>query len=140
LNIDFDQVTAPVPTPETEHFWSGCVAGELRLQQCDDCHGVYFPPRPFCPACGQQAVTVICASGKARLLSYVINHRPHPAFEGPYAIAVVELVEGVKMMSNILNVSQTPEALVLDMPLTVAFRPIRGGIVLPYFEPDGAAS
>ncbi len=69
-----------------------------------------------------------------------MNERPQCAVEGRYAIAVVELVEGVKMMSKILNVSQAPEALVLDMPLSVAFRPIRGGIVLPYFEPDGAAS
>lgn len=129
-----------MPTPETEHFWSGCIAGELRLQRCDDCSGVYFPPRPFCPACGHQSVSILLASGKARLLSYVINHRPHPAFDGPYAIAVVELEEGVTMMANILNVPQTPEALILDMPLKVTFRPIRRGIVLPYFEPDGAVS
>ena len=129
-----------MPTPETEHFWSGCVAGELRLQRCDDCSGIYFPPRPFCPACGHQSVSILLASGKARLLSYVINHRPHPAFDGPYAIAVVELEEGVTMMANILNVPQTPEALILDMPLKVTFRPIRRGIVLPYFEPDGAVS
>jgi uncharacterized OB-fold protein len=70
----------------------------------------------------------------------VINHRPHPAFDSPYAIAVVELEEGVTMMANILNVSQTPEALILDMPLKVAFRSIRRGIVLPYFEPVGAGS
>jgi len=82
-------------------------------------------------------VSILCGSGKARLLSYVINHRAHPAFDGPYAIAVVELEEGVTMMANILNVPQTPEALILDMPLKVAFRPIRQGIVLPYFEPDG---
>ena len=138
MKIDFEQVTVPVPTPETAHFWSGCVAGELRLQQCDDCSRVYFPPRPFCPDCGQRAVSILCGSGKARLLSYVINHRAHPAFDGPYAIAVVELEEGVTMMANILNVPQTPEALILDMPLKVAFRPIRQGIVLPYFEPDGA--
>ena len=137
MKIDFEQVTVPVPTPETAHFWSGCVAGELRLQQCDDCSRVYFPPRPFCPDCGQRAVSILGGSGKARLLSYVINQRPHPAFDGPYAIAVVELEEGVTMMANILNVPQTPEALILDMPLKVAFRPIRQGIVLPYFEPDG---
>lgn len=85
-------------------------------------------------------MSILLASGKARLLSYVINHRPHPAFDGPYAIAVVELEEGVTMMANILNVPQTPEALILDMPLKVTFRPIRRGIVLPYFEPDGAVS
>jgi hypothetical protein len=78
------------------------------------------------------------ASGQGRLLSYVINHRPHPAFEGPYAIAIVGLEEGVTMMSNILQVDQTPEALILDMPLQVVFRACRDGIVLPYFQPLGA--
>ena len=78
------------------------------------------------------------ASGRGRLLSYVINHRPHPAFEGPYAIAIVGLEEGVTMMSNILQVDQTPEALILDMPLQVVFRACRDGIVLPYFQPSGA--
>jgi len=41
----------PKPTPETQHFWDGTQAGELRLQRCDACANVYFPPRPFCPSC-----------------------------------------------------------------------------------------
>ena len=136
--IDFSLVTVPKPTPETAHFYEGTVAGELRLQQCNQCQTVYFPPRPFCPNCGSRSVSVIVASGRGRLLSYVINHRPHPAFEGPYAIAIVGLEEGVTMMSNILQVDQTPEALILDMPLQVVFRACRDGIVLPYFQPSGA--
>jgi len=39
----------PQPTPETQHFWDGTRAGELRLQRCNACRKVYFPPRPFCP-------------------------------------------------------------------------------------------
>jgi uncharacterized OB-fold protein len=136
--IDFSLVTVPKPTPETAHFYEGTAAGELRLQQCNQCQTVYFPPRPFCPNCGSRSVSVIVASGQGRLLSYVINHRPHPAFEGPYAIAIVGLEEGVTMMSNILQVDQTPEALILDMPLQVVFRACRDVIVLPYFQPSGA--
>ena len=82
----------PIPTPETQHFWDGTKAGELRLQRCDACDHVYFPPRPFCPACASRKVSVFPASGKATLYSYVINHRPPaPGFTPPYAIAVVEL-------------------------------------------------
>ncbi len=66
----------PKPTPETQHFWDGTAAGELRLQRCDACANVYFPPRPFCPSCASRKVSVFKASGKARLYSYVINHRP----------------------------------------------------------------
>ncbi len=125
----------PTPTPETRHFWEGTKVGELRLQRCDDCSHVYFPPRPFCPACGSRAVSVFKASGKAILYSYVISHRPAPGFTPPFAVAVVELEEGPRMMSNIRDCAQTPEALQLDMPLEVAFEVLDDQITLPVFHP-----
>jgi len=135
LIADKTKIPVPVPTPETAHFWQGTQAGELRLQRCDDCQHVYFPPRPFCPACACRSVSVFAASGAASLYSYVINHRPHPGFNGPYAIAVVTLAEGPRMMANILNTPQTPEALLLDMPLQVTFEKLTEEVTLPYFQP-----
>jgi uncharacterized OB-fold protein len=136
---DKSRLPLPVPTPETEHFWQGTRAGELRLQRCDDCSEVYFPPRPFCPKCSSRAVSVFVASGRATLYSYVINQRPHPAFDGPYSIAVVELEEGPRMMTNIVGTPQTPEALTLDMPLEVTFTEVDDTITLPHFQPAGGA-
>lgn len=129
----------PVPTPETQHYWDGAKAGELRLQRCKDCSKVYFPPRPFCPECASRAVEVFKASGKGTLYSYIINHRPAPGFEdeGPYAIAVVELEEGPRLMSNIVDCDQTPEALQLDMALEVTFEKVNEDITLPKFKPAG---
>ncbi len=69
------------------------------------------------------------------LHSYVINHRRAPGFEAPYAIAVVELEEGPRMMTNIVDSPQTPEALILDMPLEVVFTEIDEKISLPHFRP-----
>lgn len=129
----------PRPTPETQHFWDGTKEGELRLQRCRDCSSIYFPPRPFCPECGSKDVDVIKASGKARLFSYVINERPHPSFDAPYSIALVQLDEGPTMMSNIVDCPQTPEALVLDMPLEVTFED-NGEIAIPLFKPAGEKS
>lgn len=125
----------PVPTPETQHFWDGTKVGELRLQRCDGCGKSYFPPRPFCSACGSRKVSVFNATGKAILWSYVIHHRPVPGFKPPYAIAVVQLAEGVKMMTNIVECEQTPEALQLDMPLEVVFEKQTDDITLPLFRP-----
>ena len=126
----------PKPTPETQHFWDGCKQGELRLQTCETCAKTYFPPRPFCPACGSRKVRVSKASGKATLYSYVINHRPlAPGFTEPYAIAVVTLDEGPRMMTNIVECPQTPEALVLDMPLQATFEKLDDAITLPLFKP-----
>ena len=126
----------PIPTPETQHFWDGCREGELRLQRCRACAQAYFPPRPFCPRCASLDVEVFAASGDARLHSYVINHRPRPDMgKEPHSIAVVELAEGPRMMTNIVNCPQTPEALQLDMPLRVLFRAESETISLPLFEP-----
>jgi len=124
----------PRPTPETEPFWEGCAAGELRLQHCPTCDAHYFPPRPFCPTCLSDEVEWQPVSGRATLHTYVINHRAAPGFEAPYAIAVVQLEEGPRMMSNIVGVDATPEALELDMPLQVTFE-TRGAMQLPVFGP-----
>ena len=126
----------PQPTPETRHFWEGCKVGELRLQRCTDCQNSYFPPRPFCPKCGSRKVEVYKASGKAKLWSYVINHRPRPDLgKEPHSIAVVELNEGPRMMTNIVGCPQTPEALQLDMPVEVTFESFSDDISLPFFQP-----
>ena len=126
----------PQPTPETQHFWDGCRDGEIRLQRCKTCNHTYFPPRDFCPACSAREVEVVKASGKATLYSYIINHRPRPDFgEEPHSIAVVQLEEGPRMMTNIVDCPQTPEALELDMPLEVTFEKATDEISLPKFRP-----
>ena len=129
----------PEPTPETQHFWDGCKAGELRLQRCGACDQAYFPPRDFCPRCGSRDISVFAANGRATLYSYVINHRPQPwlkdAPKGPQSIAVVELAEGPRMMTNVIGCPQTPEALQLDMALEVTFEALGEAISLPQFRP-----
>ncbi len=129
----------PNPTPETQHFWDGMREGKLLLQRNNQTGKAYFPPRPFCPETGSRDVSVFEASGRAILYSYVINHMKTPGFEPPYGVAVVELEEGPRMMANILEAPQTPEALVLDMPLEVTFEKLTDEITLPQFKPAGDA-
>jgi uncharacterized OB-fold protein len=85
-------------------------------------------------------VSIFVASGRATLASYIINQRSHPAFDGPYSIAIVQLEEGPRMMSNVVDCAQTPEALELDMPLAVKFETVSDAITLPMFAPAGASS
>ena len=127
---------APRPTPETQPYWDGCNEGVLKLPWCRPCDTPYFPPAAYCPTCLSDDIEWRDASGKGRLHTYVIAHRPAPGFESdaPYAIAIVELDEGPRMMSNIAGVEQTPEALELDMPLRVIFEE-RGDVMLPLFTP-----
>jgi hypothetical protein len=80
------------------------------------------------------------ASGRATLDTYVINQRPAPGFEDrvPYAIAVVKLEEGPRLMTNIVAIENTPENLVLDMPLEVSFEDVNDTITLYQFQPASA--
>ena len=94
----------PTPTPETKHYWDGAREGELRIQACNSCEQNYFPPRAFCPKCGSRDVKVVKASGKGRLYSYIINHLPSPGYTPPFTVAIVELEEGVRLMTNLLEV------------------------------------
>ncbi|MCL2516213.1 MAG: OB-fold domain-containing protein [Microbacteriaceae bacterium] len=130
----------PRPTPETLPFWEGTAAGELRIQRCTPCDEFYFYPRPFCPKCLSSDVAWEKVSGNATLASYNINYRPGPAFssQDPLVIALVELDEGPRMMTNIVGVPAEPEALPLGMRLTVGFQP-RGDQFLPVFSPAEGA-
>lgn len=124
----------PMMVPEADFFWEGARVGELRIQRCNACEKAYFPPRPFCPACGSRDVSVVKASGRATLYSFIINHMPAPGYENPFSVGVVTLEEGPRMMCNIVDCEQTPEAIKVDMPLEVTFED-RGDVVVPQFRP-----
>ncbi|UQS23998.1 Zn-ribbon domain-containing OB-fold protein [Amycolatopsis thermalba] len=128
----------PVPTPETQPFFDAAARGELRIQRCLDCGEPFFYPRPCCPFCASASLEWFTTSGRATLYSYTITHRPAPGFEQdvPYAIAVVQLAEGPRMMANIVGIDSTPDNLVLDMDLRVTFE-TRGDVTIPQFTPAG---
>lgn len=74
------------------------------------------------------------ASGRATLYSYVISHLPTPGFSSPFVLAVVELSEGPRLLTNIVGVEPQPELLSLDMDLEVVFEPL-GDLAVPLFRP-----
>ena len=127
----------PVPTPETEFFWDKVRQHELWIQRCTGCRHVFFYPRFHCPQCLSIFVEWFQTSGKGTLYSYMINHRPAPGFEteAPYAIAVVQLEEGPRMMTIIVGIENTPENLVLDMPLEVTFEDVLPDVTIPKWKP-----
>ncbi|MGB3442846.1 MAG: OB-fold domain-containing protein [Actinophytocola sp.] len=126
----------PRPTPETAPYWAAADEETLVLQRCADCGFVGHRGRRVCPRCTSGSLAWFPASGAATLWSYVIVQHA----EEPYAVAIVELAEGPRMTTNIVEVPQTPEALVLDMPLRVAFVR-RGDRRVPVFAPvqDGVS-
>ena len=127
----------PVATPESDFFWDKTRKHELWIQKCVDCDTAFFYPRMICPDCLEDKIEWFKTSGKGFLYTYMINHRPPPGFEdeAPYAIAIVQLDEGPRMMTNIVGIENTPENLVLDMPLEVVFQDIVDDMSLPKWRP-----
>ena len=130
----------PVPSPETQFFWEKVRQHELWIPRCTTCGHTFFPPQLHCPQCLSPRVEWFKALGKGILYSYMINHRPAPGFEEgvPYAIAIVRLEEGPRMMTNIVGIENTPENLILDMPLEVIFEDVREDVTIPKWKPAGS--
>lgn len=128
----------PRPTPETRPFWDGARQHRLMLPWCAACDRPHFYPRALCPFCLSDALDWRQASGRGRLHTYVINHKPAKGFVAPYVIAVVELDEGVRMLSNLVVAGvPTPERLRIDMPVQVVFDDVTDAVTLPKFTPQG---
>jgi len=119
-----DDVSAP--------FWEGVAEGVLRIQRCQECARHVFYPRAVCPYCTASHLCWVDASGRGRIHSYTVVHRAPPDYRDqvPYVVALVELDEGVRMMTRLVDVE--PARVRVDLPVELA---IRGDPRLPYFRP-----
>ena len=125
----------PQATPETQQYFDGLKAHKMMIQRCREC-GPYFYPRPFCPSCFSWNVEWFEASGKGKLYSFVINHRPPPWMgTDPFVIAVVELEEGPRLMSNLVGIDPDPDKIKCDMPVVVEYKDVTEEVTLPMFRP-----
>lgn len=135
------ELQRPLPTPmtpEAKPYWDGLKEEKLMLPKCDDCGKAFFYPRIACPHCHSRNVGWTQASGKGKLYSFEIAYRSlNPAFkiEPPYVLAMIELEEGPRMMSNLINIEATPEALKIDMPVEVVFEKQNDDVTIPLFQP-----
>jgi uncharacterized OB-fold protein/acyl dehydratase len=126
----------PPVSPDTEFFWAGMQAGELRIQRCGDCGALRHPPGPTCLSCGStRNQSYVVAMGTGTVYSYVVHHHPPvPGKRLPMAIALVELTEGVRVMAEMTGVD--PANVEIGMPVRIAFVRVDDGLVLPAWRPD----
>lgn len=129
--------TKPLPSVngDNEHFWKGCADHELRFQKCAQCGFIRWPASFICPECHSTNKELMTASGRGRIYSFVVYHVPyHPAFKDdlPYVVALVELEEGPRFLSNIVGCD--PGAVACDMPVEVVWEDITGEWSLPKFR------
>jgi len=115
--------TRPLPSPDqdTEVFWEGTLNGKLMIQRCMTCGRTQFYPRYFCTACAGE-VEWIEASGRGEVYTYsIVRQNGTPPFDTlvPYALAMIDLEEGVRMMGNVVGVDVDDVG--IGLPVVVDF-------------------
>lgn len=111
----------PTVNPLTESFWQKTSERIFQLQQCDDCHKAIFYPRRHCPHCWSERLSETQSKGRGTVASIVEVHRAgHPAFQDdtPYYVALVDLDEGVRLLSNVSDPNGKPIAIGARVELT----------------------
>ena len=119
---------------ESRPYWEGLARGELRIQRCDVCSRAVFYPRSLCPHCHSQKLSWIVATGKGTIYSYTVAHQAYGVFaqDIPFVVAIVELEEGVRMMTRIIDAPR--ERIFLGLAVQVTFEKVGEDLTLPYFR------
>ncbi|MER5669005.1 bifunctional MaoC family dehydratase N-terminal/OB-fold nucleic acid binding domain-containing protein [Streptomyces mirabilis] len=123
----------PVVNRDNAGFWEGVGRHQLLIQRCGGCGTLRFPWLPGCGACGSPEWDTVEASGDGTVYSYVVmHHPPFPAFDPPYAVGLIELAEGVRIVSNVIGVPY--DKVRIGMPVRLRFERYDEGLVLPVFR------
>ncbi len=123
---DEDSVDAP--------YWRALREGRLDFQMCASCGHAWLPARAECPSCLSPSSAWRTADGTAKLISWVVYHvAPNSKFAArtPYNVAIVELSEGPRLISRVVDAA--PDALRIDAPLALAISEIEG-VAAPLFK------
>ncbi len=127
----------PAPDHASVHYWQSAAEGKLVLQRCVTCGDYQFYPRALCASCAGETEWVD-ASGRGTLYTFtVIRQNRSPAFKdlSPYAVGIIELEEGVRMMSNIVDCDV--DRLEVGMALEVLLLKAADDVGLPFWRPAG---
>lgn len=136
---------APAPTPvarrprpgvskDTAFWWDAASERRLVIQRCTGCHELRHPPGPCCPHCGSFEWDTIDASGEGTVYSYVVGHHPQiPGFSYPLLVALVELAEGTRLVTNLIDVE--PDDVEIGMPVRLDWLADGDDLLLPVFRP-----
>lgn len=127
----------PTATEVTRPFWEATREQKLLLQWCTACDKPIFYPREFCPGCSATSLEWRQASGRGEVYAVTVEHRPQMSSlrrEEPFAVVLVELEEGVRMMSNVVGCP--PDDVKVGMPVVLAWEPLSDGRHLPQFTPS----
>ncbi len=131
-----DETWIPAPSDASRPFFDGAREGKLRLQVCNDCGGWAWPVATLCQECGSRNLSWGDASGRGVVYAHARLARPyHPRHKDrlPLVLAEVDLEEGIRMRTNIIDVD--PAELRVGDAVQVTFETFPDGGVLPVFKP-----
>lgn len=117
-------------------YWEGAKRHELLLQKCQECGHYRYPPGETCPSCLSDKLEWVKVSGRGSVYTWTVFHQAyHPAYKDdiPYAVVVVELEEGPRMITNLVNCRI--EDIKMGMPVEVVFDDVTEEVSLPKFRP-----
>jgi uncharacterized OB-fold protein len=134
--VDRTKLVRPQMNRDTQFFWDGTAAGELRIQKCNACGELRHPPGPMCPSCHAADRGHVVASGRGTVFSFLVHHAPQlPGKALPATLALIELEEGVRMVGEVL---QPPEGgVAIGDPVQVVFERIDDDLTLAQWEVTG---
>jgi uncharacterized protein len=136
MNGDRPRFDLPTIEEESRPFWDAAREGRFLIARCSDCGRPHHYPRPFCPFCWSENVQWEDASGRATLYTFstvFVNDLPPFKDRLPYVAAVVDLEEGPRVMTNIVDCD--PAQLRVGQPVEVCFQPLTDEITMPVFRP-----
>ncbi|MCU1614583.1 MAG: hypothetical protein JWO98_2123 [Frankiales bacterium] len=123
----------PAINRDNAFFWEGTQLGEFRIQKCSSCGSLRNPPGPMCPHCRSTQWGWILASGEGTVHSFTVPHYPKvEGLEMPYVVALVDLTEGVRTITNIVDVD--PADVQVGMPVELQFDAVDKDLTLPRFH------
>jgi uncharacterized OB-fold protein len=123
---------APIITDDNHLFWDAATEGRLVAQKCVACGRLQHPPRPMCPTCHSLEMTTVDLAGTGSIYSFAILHHPqHPAFAYPLVAVLVDLDEGIRILSNLVDID--PRDVRIGLPVEVRFAPTRHEQAVPVF-------
>jgi uncharacterized OB-fold protein len=128
----------PVPETDSQSFWDALLSEELRIQRCTACGDLRHPPQPMCPRCNDFEHEWALMNGRGSVFSYVVSHQAvHPSLRErtPFVTVLVELDEGPRLVSNLVDVSL--DEVEIGMAVEVMFHRVDAEIVLPLFRRTG---
>lgn len=128
----------PVTRGSGATYWKAAAEGRLVLPHCNLCDRTFWHPRPRCPHCGSSAVEWRSASGKGVIHTFtVVRQTTDSHFRNcaPYVVAMIDLDEGVRMMSNVIDCD--PASVTIGMRVRCTYERLNNDVAVPLFAPDG---